>query len=394
MNIEKNQNTFKYVLNLLIKHSESDLGRKLTNKELQTLIPVIAKKCEKLPKEDIVRKIFELERSHKEEKQHRRLSVVEQYKLKEAIYSFTCCPVKLTSSSDELEKAVNKLLNENIQFDSRPPLSLPDKIKRWTALGLVGATAVGIIGHEVFFKDQNTNTAEETEIAEVTQPKFSTPEEYFESQLEDTTLLTHFKEMVASEFNEKFDYNLSADNFTIELKTHTFIYKLTNEDGKVFYITKGDSPTYVEKFLPQAGYTCERVAANTEGSNVITLSGNGITIACAENENRDLVGIDAFGWDFTNHQPSQEELDSGYSNILNSNSEEHSQLLVDICSTGAFDAVRYNNESWYVKSLLKYLDKHPNSKWAQKVISVIEKHENSKATNINNDSKDDEFVIE
>lgn len=409
MNVQRNPKTFNYLFTLFVKMGEERLGRRLTADEINKLRPSIAKKCENINKKDIVREIYNLEKSRREqEKGH--LSLKEKMDLRKKISTATKCPVKYTSSSDDLVKAVSnsfanihisdalkrnpnlklkapEILNAekrklkdsyiNDQFHYKAPLSLSDKLKRWTALGLVGATAIGIIGHEVLFKDQNIPKPEETTITETTQPTFSTSKEYLESQLDDTSLLTHFKEVLANEFNEKFDYDLSYDNFTVELKTHTFIYKLTNKAGNVFYITKGDSPAYVEKLLPQAGYTCQRVAANDDGSDLIKLSGNGVTIACAENENGDLVGIDGFGWDFTNHQPSQEELNSGYSNILNSDSNGPSQLLADICSTSAFDAVRYNDKTWYIESLLEYIENHPDSQLTQEVNSAIKESKNS-----------------
>lgn len=405
---------------------EQQLKRKLTAEEIHKLKPSIAKKCENISKEDIVKEIYNLEKSRIEQ-QKGHMNFRDKLNLREEISCKTNQPIKYTSNSNDLAKVVanyftdihfkdikkkhpnlnlekpsmiekkrnlrNSYINDNFHY--KAPLSLSDKLKRWTALGLVGATAIGIIGHEVLFKDQNINTPEETTITETTQPQISTPKEYLESQLEDSTLLTHFKEVVANELNDKFNYNLSSNNFSITSKNHTFIYKLTNKAGEVFYITKGDSPAYVEKLLPQSGYTCERVAANNNGSKVITLDGGEIYINCAENENSDIVAIDASGWKFTNHAPSEQEIKSGYSNILNSKSKEPAQLLADICSTGMFNAVCYSNKDNYIESLLEYIEKHPESKLSKEVNSAIKEAQTieSKTNNATIEIEDNEFEL-
>ena len=109
--------------------------------------------------------------------------------------------------------------------------------------------------------------------------------------------------------------------------------------------------------------------------SVITDSGNFIA-ACASIDGK-IVPICADGSQFTDYVPSQQELSSGYSNIINSNSVADAELLANLCSTGAFDKVCDDNRDAYAECLLEYIEEHPDSQLAQNVNSAIKESKNT-----------------
>lgn len=421
MNIEKNQKTFNYLFYLFVTMGEEKLGRRLTNDEINNLRPLIQKKCETINKKDIVREIYNLEKSNREqEKGH--LSSKEKKDLRKKITAITNCPVKYTSSSDVLVKAVSNSFanihisdalkrNPNLKlkpqeifktkkrelrdsyitdhFHYKSPTYISDNMKRFVALGgaLLFTTAFSTMVH---LSKSSFPVQEETTITQVSEPEVLTPKDYLidsikqhdSSWIESNASLKHFKNVFANEFNNINNSELSSEYIQIRSVPHTFIYKLASKSGEEFYVTKGNSPGTTKDLLEQAGYTCQGVSnynRDVKVISVITDSDNFIA-ACALIDGK-YVPICADGSQFTNHKPSQQELSSGYSDIINSNSVANAELLADLCSTRAFDKVCDDNRNAYAECLLKYIKQRPDSQLAKDVNSAISKSKNPETKN-------------
>ncbi|MGN1298989.1 MAG: hypothetical protein ACI4UE_03295 [Candidatus Scatovivens sp.] len=424
MNIERNKKTFKYLFTLFVKMGERKLGRKLTPEEINQLEPIISKKCEKIDKKDIVREIYNLELSNNEKK-YGHLGIRQKLELMNQIANRTHCSVKFTSSSDDLVNAVaskfsriqlsdeskNNLLTIrppkvskqehlnlknsyiNDTFHYKAPLSVSDKMKRWVALGLVGASAIGIMGHQIISNRPQSPSKEETTISQVSQPQILTAEDYLLKCVEPSPLknynpsLNHFKNVFRNEFNKM---NNSALSVGLEIKSrpHTFIYKLTDKNGNEFYVTKGNSPGTTESLLKKAGYTCTGIDDYDNDVNVISIiTDTGDFIAACAKVNGEIVPICADGTQFTNHAPTQQELNSGYSNIINDNSVNDSKLLADLYSTRAFYYAYNDNKEEYVDCLINYIEKHPDSYLAKEVNSAIQDYNNQNVQSEKTDSE-------
>ena len=422
MDIKKDKQTFNYLFGLFVRMGEEKLGRQLTANEINQLRPSIAKKCENIDKKYVVREIYNLEKSRKE-KAKGALGIKEKINLRKKVSNYTQSRVKYTSSSKDLAKVVanhfsnihvndilkkhpylklkspeflnhkkQKLQDSYIKdtFHFKAPKNVSQTIKRLIALGGVGVIALGI-GAAVHFK--NVQNPEKEEITtESVLPKDSveqlTPRDYLLDSIEPelpylenyNPTLEHFKDVFTDEFNEMNNSTLSSGVITMKSRPHTFIYELTDNAGNKFYITKGNSPGTTENLLQKAGYTCKRIDDYNSDVDVISVIANDNFIAaCAYIEGK-VVPICADGTQFSNHAPSQQELNSGYSNIINNQSVADSQLLADLYSTGAFDRACDSDREGYVDCLLKYIEKHTNSKLAQKIISAINQHHVSKNT--------------
>ena len=411
MNVERNPKTFNCLFSLFVKMGEERLGRPLTAEEINKLRPSIAKKCETISKKDIVREIYNLEKSNREQK-HGKLSLKEKMDLKKKIHAVTKCPVKYTSSSDDLVKAVSnsfanihvydalkrnpslklkapevlnaekrKLKNSyiNDKFHYKAPSSLSDKMKRFVALGGAVLIAAGI-GTMVHFNNPQTPIQDETTISETSTQESLTPKDYLidcitpdnEPWVEYNASLSHFKSVFTNEFNNMNNSELSSGYIQMRSVPHTFIYELTDNNGQHFYITKGNSPGTTEDLVQRAGYDCKRINDfdnDVDVISVVTDSGNFIA-ACAWIDGK-MVPICADGSQFTDHAPSQQELNSGYSNIINANSVADAQLLANLCSTGAFRSVCNDNRDEYADCLLEYIGEHSDSQLAQEINSAI-----------------------
>lgn len=291
MNVQRNPKTFNCLFTLFVNMGEERLGRHLTSEEINKLRPSIAKKCENIHKKDIVREIYNLEKSRREQEKGA-LSLKEKMDLRKKISTVTNCPVKYTSSSNDLVKAVSnsfanihisdalkrnpslklkapEILNAekrklkdsyiNDKFHYNAPSYMSDNMKRCVALGGTFLVAAGI-GAMVHFNTPQSPVQEETTITQISEPDVLTPKDYLmdcikpddSSWVEYNASLSHFKDVFTNEFNDMNNSELSSGYIQIRSVPHTFIYKLTSKNGNEFYVTKGNSPGTTKDLLEQA----------------------------------------------------------------------------------------------------------------------------------------------
>ncbi len=286
MELDVNRKTFNYMFGLFIRHGESNLGRKLTNPELQKLKVSLAQKCEKIPKKDIVREIYNL-RLAELEKKNGHLNSLKRFKLKQEICKKTNSPMRFKSSRESFELASTaaqkltefhsldnwkrtlkkpsmeekrNLKNSYIKnhFHYKAPLSTSQKIARGV---LVGTVALGLIGGA--FAATNSGQTHEPRNPEPTTISATQTTEPTKQTLDSTinsSLDQDFRIRYAQEYNHAHNTSmLSADGIVVEPKHHSYLYVLhvKDENGNPVdvQVTHGSLPAETQRKIENKGYS-------------------------------------------------------------------------------------------------------------------------------------------
>ena len=400
MNVEKEKKTFDYLFGLFVMMGESQLGRQLNIEEITRLKLSIAKKCESISKKDIVKEIYNLEKSRREqEKGH--LSIKDKFKLRETIAHKTNCPVKYTSTTDDLARVVandftrihfedfkrnhtnlnfknpafiekkrnlkNSYLNDNFHY--KAPLSLSEQLIRYTALGLVGISGVSIMAPKILFNSQPTTLKEDSSISDTASTKTYTPQSYVENQLETTNTLNHFKSVVAKEYNNyHFTEEIDSDEITVISNSHEFFFRVVNSDYE-YYIAPGDYPDEVEKILKTTYSTVEKLQNKNSNINIITVSDKNNTFlgGSAFFNNRYLPVI-------TDGNYIMNNLESFYRNPTTILSRENNEIvgsfITKLCASHCFDALLVDSYD-YATCMAAYIEQNPDNAYPREVMSVV-----------------------
>lgn len=292
MNVEKNPKTFNYLFTLFIEMGENELGRQLSNDELSKIKSSIINKCANISKKDIVKEIYKLELA-RNESQYGHLGIRERFALKKLVAAETNCPVKFTSSSDELARIVaakfsrielsdkykdttltspksinekhSKLKNSYVKdtFHYTAPLNTKEKLKRLAILGIATLSFASIVAGA-----NNVRTIDDAENTSISTEESSTQETSDTTvKLEDTVdddLLQDFKNRYAAEYNLAHGQHI-IDSWDLKIRqiSHTYLYKVKTLDanGKETYkyMTKAN-PTETEAYLDSHGYEYETVS--------------------------------------------------------------------------------------------------------------------------------------
>lgn len=402
MDIKKDKKTFNYLSGLFIEIGEKRLNRKLSLEEIKQIKAVIGKKCQNIQKKDIVKQIYNLELA-KLEKRKGPTSFKEKQNLKKHVYQMTGSTVKTrySSSSDALTQAVaNEFTNIHMQhtFNQKPylrskprqeiqedkktlrasyantfsytaPKSLADKIRISIALGLVGASAVSIIGYEKLFQNQPTTITGDLSISDSSKTKTYTPQTYVESQLKTTTDLEHFKSVVAQEYNRyHFMEEVEPNEITVLSNSHDFFFRVTSSDYE-YYIAPGDSPEEVEKILKTVYSNVDKIQNENSNINIITVS----------DKNSNFLGGSAFFnnryipiiTDGNNIMDNLENFYRSPSTILSrENNEQVANFITKLCASHCFDALLVDSYN-YAECMADFVTKNPDNAYSREVMHVV-----------------------
>lgn len=432
MDVEKNKKTFQYLCSLFVEIGEKRLGRELSYKEVDQIMSTIAQKCKNIKKEDIVTQIYNLELA-KLEKLKGPVSSKDKRNLRKHISKMTNSSFKThyKSSSDVLTKVVaNEFTNIHMkdEFEEKPslrleskeeiqthrktlrasyannfsytaPKSLSDKIRKYIALGLVGASAISIIGYEKLFKEQTTPSKEgfssseisdKTEDSKIAEPhdfwedldiKIDTPENYIKTQLKYRTPIEQFKYVFIREYNQHhFMEGYNPEDITVLSESYDYFYKATSPSHDDFYILPGHSPELLESILEYADFKVEKVGDKDNSSEAITITdqeGNFVA-SCALIDGK-YVPITSNGNDIVNNSETFYENPELY--LSSEDVECTKKSLVPLCETLCFDALLVDSHN-FEKCLSDYVAKNPNTAYSSEVRYVLTAANKSEAQGV------------